>query len=296
MSCEVFFTGDYNEEWKEGLFIDLYQEYAVIQEKLYYIESPDEEIVGRTMTVGNTVGFLRALGVKNERHFKELLDEKCEAGKPSFDGMIRLCENNRLQYTVEGYRLRHAYILYQKEYDEYKHGLWKEAAEQCRKATRSMRLSSSKTPLDMPEAYRLLSDAAYIKDFPPAFGLLAIYYMNEHDWGKAVRTAIAGAEHGNARSMYALARLYDMGADFDKFTNEIGERNFPKAAEWCRKAIEKGSLEAIKMMKRLISEGHVEASSDEIVKLLATEAHLHTNIFGHINKHNKDTKNNNGDE
>lgn len=276
MICSNIICRDFNEEWCEGMVFDMYQSEARITETLNMADSLDVTIEGRTIIIEDTSKLLHALGVKSEEQFDDLLYALRDADKLSVDYFVWFCEGHALTYRVEGYKLRHAYNLYNKECAEAEQEELKEGRRLYREACGCLGIgfgcSRPDAPVDKPRAYELLRQSANDKHCPRAFGLLARLYCADSKWGKAARTALEGAGKGDAESMAILADLYEKGADFEQFTDNLGPSDMPKSVEWCLAAAKKGSGAAARRLSRYIAEGWVALDTAEIMSILTRNA------------------------
>ena len=280
-----FILADFNDNLIECLRFNLYSGFSIIEEILLDKEALDSElVVGRTMDIDDTASMLLALGVKSEEEFESYLQDKADKGTLTIEYMVRICENNGLTYNVEGHKLRYEFNQFNKKKEEEKIKGWIEAREECREARKYMHAVPTTYPLDMHKAYLLLSDASLKRAYPPAYGLMANYYMKELEWGLAAQYALEGAECGDLKSMHLLALLYEQGTDFVNFTNNIGVRDYDNAVRWCKEAAMRGLPEGMNMFNRLIHEGHIDPKSEEIVKILEICARKQTKFNKKYNK------------
>lgn len=250
------------------------------------MENPEtgEVVDGRTITIDSYIDFARLIGVSDIRPLDTVMKDKAARGLLNVDYLHRFAELHSLTYSITGDRMFAAYRKYceqaRKEMLD-KKSYYKDMG---REGQRLLYGIYGGYGMNKEKGLVLLHEAMENGDMSSLL-LLTGYYADNKQWGNAARYALNGAKRGDLVSMAYLSRLYEKGADFENFTDNLGEPDYANAVEWCLKAAEGGYKREINQLNYYIHKGYLEPDSKRYVRLLKAAAQNREDILEYLKSH-----------
>lgn len=244
-----------------------------------------EVVDGRTINIDSYADFARLAGVSDNHPLDAVMNDKATRGLLNVDYLHRFAELHSLTYSITGDRMFAAYRKYceqarQNKSDKesyYEDMGW----EGFRRLYGCIFCGFAKNP---EKGLKLLHEAMENGDMH-ARNILTDYYANNEQWGKAARYALDGAKSGDLVSMAYLCRLYEKGADFENFTDNLGDPDLASAIEWCVKSVEGGNHREISQLNYYIHKGYLAPDSKRYVKILKVQAQRTKEILEYLKAH-----------
>lgn len=250
------------------------------------MENPEtgEVVDGRTISIDSYTVFAQLIGVSDDRQLDTVMNDKASRGLLYVDYLHRFAELHSLTYSITGDRMFAAYRKYceqarQEKSD--KESYYKDMGWEGRELLYGSFGGFGK---DQEKGLKLLHEAMENGDMN-ARNTLTGYYADNEQWGKAARYALDGAMRGDLVSMAYLSRLYEKGADFENFTDNLGDPDLASAIEWCIKSVEGGNHREISQLNYYIHKGYLDPDSKRYVKILKVQAQRTKEILEYLKAH-----------
>lgn len=243
-----------------------------------------EVVDGRTINIDSYADFARLVGVSDNHSLDAVMNDKASHGLLNVDYLHRFAELHSLTYSITGDRMFAAYRKYCEQARQDKSDKESYYKDMGLEGRRLLYGSFGGFGKNQEKGLKLLHEAMENGDMH-ARNILTGYYANNEQWGKAARYALDGAKSGDLVSMAYLCRLYEKGADFENFTDNLGDPDLASAIEWCVKSVEGGNKREIGQLNYYIHKGYLDPDSKRYVKILKIQAQRTKEILEHLKAH-----------
>lgn len=243
-----------------------------------------EVVDGRTINIDSYTVFAQLIGVSDDRPLDTVMNDKASRGLLYVDYLHRFAELHSLTYSITGDRMFAAYRKYCEQARKDKLDKESYYGDMGREGRTLLYGIYGGYGMNQEKGLKLLHEAMENGDMPSLL-LLTGYYANNEQWGKAARYALDGAKSGDLVSMAYLSRLYEKGADFENFTDNLGDPDHANAVEWCLKAAEGGYKREINQLNYYIHKGYLDPDSKRYVRLLKAAAQNREEILEYLKAH-----------
>lgn len=243
-----------------------------------------EEVDGRTIRIDSYPDFARLIGVTDDRTLDDVIEYKASRGLLNIDYMHRFAELHSLKYEITGDRMFAAYRKYREKTRKEKQErelFYKEMSEEGRTLLHGVYCGYGK---DEEKGLQLLNEALE-NGCLWASHILTSYYVDKEEWGKAAYYASKGADLGDLTSISYMSRLYEKGADFENFTDELGDPDYVNAVACCLKSAESGNNRDIRRLNRFIHQGYLSPDSKRYVRLIKASAQSRKDVYNYLVSH-----------